>query len=488
MSLKTDRPALRSAAWRVSFLATIAFACGTMVIFVFIHQFVSNDINRRSDAWLSGEIEVLGDVAGRTPRDALYSRVVREIAELAAHEVPNKSASEGNANNSVFFLQANAEGLPLLWVGTGDGRSNLEAIKTTKFLPDKPTDVRVSGFPVPFRVACLQLGDGSHIYLGLSERDELGVLTKLRLRFILLWLLVVLLGFGIVFLTTRRMLSHVRKISEAASRIGHSDLSERVPATRRDDEVSQLAHTLNRMLDRIECSMHQLHTITDSLAHDLRSPLTAIRGKLEMSLAAMHDEDNAEAIVSAIEELDQLTDFLNKSLDVAEARADALRLTRTQIDLSELLETMMDLYEPSMTEKGVQIRLHNESGVIVFGDEGLIHRMIANLLDNVLKHLAPSSRVVVSLHVEGKMALLSFEDDAGGFEPEVLQHLFTRRVRGKASAGHGLGLAFVDAVARAHGGTVEAMNREAGGARIAVSLPSAPEETRQQLIVAEQAG
>jgi len=207
-----------------------------------------------------------------------------------------------------------------------------------------------------------------------------------------------------------------------------------------------------------------------------------------MSLAAMHDEDNAEAIVSAIEELDQLTDFLNKSLDVAEARADALRLTRTQIDLSELLETMMDLYEPSMKEKGVQIRLHNESGVIVFGDEGLIHRMIANLLDNVLKHLAPSSRVVVSLHVEGKMALLSFEDDAGGFEPEVLQHLFTRRVRGKASAGHGLGLAFVDAVARAHGGTVEAMNREAGGARIAVSLPSAPEETRQQLIVAEQAG
>ena len=242
------------------------------------------------------------------------------------------------------------------------------------------------------------------------------------------------------------------------------------------------------MLDRIESSMHQLHTITDALAHDLRSPLTAIRGKLEMSLAAMNDEESAEPIVSAIEELDQLTDFLNKSLDVAEARADALRLTRTKIDLSKLLETMVDLYEPSMAERGVQIRLRNENGLTVFGDEGLIHRMIANLLDNVLKHLAPSSSVVVSLHVEDKMALLSFEDDGSGFEPEVLEHLFARRVRGKTSAGHGLGLAFVDAVARAHGGTVEAMNREGTGALIVVSLPLATMEAHRQLAGAVQVG
>ena len=84
------------------------------------------------------------------------------------------------------------------------------------------------------------------------------------------------------------------------------------------------------MLDRIENSMHQLHTITDSLAHDLRSPLTAIRGKLEMSLSAGFRGDQTEPIVSVIEELDRLTDFLNKSLDVAEAKADALRLTRSE--------------------------------------------------------------------------------------------------------------------------------------------------------------
>lgn len=486
MSLKTDKPPLRSAAWRISFLATIAFACGTLVIFVFIHQFVSSDIQRRSDAWLSGEVGVLGDVAGRTPKNALYGRVVSEIAELAAREVPNKSASENNTNNSVFFLQTDAQGLPQLWVGTGDGKSSVEAIETTKFLPDKPTDVRISGFPVPFRVACLRMSDGSHIYLGLSERDELRVLGKMRLRFFLLWLLVVLLGFGIVFLTTRRMLSHVRKITEAASKIGHSDLSERVPATRRNDEVSQLAHTLNRMLDRIESSMHQLHTITDALAHDLRSPLTAIRGKLEMSLAAMNDEENAEPIVSAIEELDQLTDFLNKSLDVAEARADALRLTRTEIDLSQLLGTMVDLYEPSMAEKGLHIRLNNKKGIIVVGDEGLVHRMIANLLDNDLKHVVPASNVDISLQSSDDLAILVFEDDGNGFDPEVLEYLFIRRVKGRTSTSHGLGLAFVDAVARAHGGTVQAMNRETGGARIAVSLPLTTTEIHRQLAGAAQ--
>jgi signal transduction histidine kinase len=487
MSSKTGRLPMRSAAWRISFLATIAFACGTLVIFVFLHQFVSSDIQRRTDAWLSGEVEVLGDVAARTPRDALYGRVVGEVAELAAREVPNKSTSQGSANDAVFFLETSAQQQSQLWVGAGDGQSNLEAIRRTKFRPDTPTDVQVSGFPVPFRVACLQLGDGSHIYLGLSERDELRVLRKLQLRFFFLWLLVVLLGFGIVFLVTKRMLSHVRKITEAASRIGHSDLSERVPATHRNDEVSQLAHTLNGMLDRIVWSMHHLHTFTDALAHDLRSPLTAIRGKLEMSLSHTENEEQAEPIVSAIEELDQLTDFLNKSLDVAEARADALRLTRTEIDLSRLVETMVDLYEPSMAECGIRIRVSGESGVTVNGDEGLIHRMIANLLDNELKHVTPGSNVSIALQCRDDMAILTLEDNGEGFEPEVLEHLFVGRVKGRTSTGHGLGLAFVDAVVQAHGGTVEAINREVRGARIAVGLPLLPKEVRHP-VTAAQAG
>ena len=311
MSSKIAKPIMHSAAWRISLWATLAFACGTMLVFVFLHRFVADDIQRRSDAWLSGEVEVLGDVAERTPKDALYGRVVGEVAELAGKEVPNKALSDSSENDSVFFLQTGKDGSLQLWVGAGNGEANLTAIRASRMLPDQPMDLHVSGFPTPFRVASIRMDDGSRIYLGLSERDELRVLRSLRLRFFLLWLLIVMLGFGIVFFTTRRMLSHVRRITEAAAGIGHSDLNSRVPTTQRNDEVAHLALTLNRMLDRIESSVHQLHTITDSLAHDLRSPLTAIRGKLEMSLSAATHGEQAEPIVSAIEELDRLTEFLN---------------------------------------------------------------------------------------------------------------------------------------------------------------------------------
>jgi HAMP domain-containing protein len=275
-----------SAAWRISLWATLAFAFGTMMVFLFLHRFVANDVQRRSDAWLSGEVEVLGDVAERTPRDALYDRVVKEVAELASKEVPNRPREESERNDSVFFLQTGEDGALRLWVGSGDGRTNLQAIQRSGVTPNRPSDLRVEGFEIPFRVASIRIDDGSHIYLGLSERDELLLLRNLRLRFIALWLIIVVLGFAIVFYSTRRMLGHVRSIAEVASTIGESDVSSRVPISGRDDEVSQLALTLNHMLDRIERSMHQLHTITDSLAHDLRSPLTAIRGKLEMSLSA----------------------------------------------------------------------------------------------------------------------------------------------------------------------------------------------------------
>jgi signal transduction histidine kinase len=463
---------MRSAAWRISLWATLAFAIGTMFVFAMLHRFVADDIQRRSDAWLSGEVEVLGDVAERTPKDRLYSRVVGEVAELASREVPNRQRSTGeNENDSVFFLQAAANGPALLWVGSGSGADTLAAIRSTKAQQDVPLDVRVQGFGIPFRVASVRVEDGTSIYLGLSERDELHVLRNLRVRFLSLWLASVLLGFAIVFYATRRMLGHVREITEAASRIGQSDLSSRVPNTKRNDEVGHLARTLNHMLDRIENSVHQLHTITDSLAHDLRSPLTAIRGKLETALSDDMHVHQAEPIVSAIDELDRLTEFLNTSLDVAEAKADALRLTRTGIDLDELLRSMIDLYEPCMSDRGLSVKIRSAGPVKVLADAALLHRVIANLLDNELKHLPASCTIWLSLQPAGEMGILTVEDNGPGFDAEVYRRLFEQRIRGRESRGHGLGLAFVEAVVRVHGGNVTASHRTEGGARLTISLP-----------------
>jgi signal transduction histidine kinase len=372
-------------------------------------------------------------------------------------------------------------------VGAGDGQANLAAIRASQVKPDVPFHLNVKGFPIPFRVVASRIDDGSFIYLGLSERDELRVLRSLRLRFLSLGLLIVLFGFGIVFYTTRRMLGHVREITEAASRIGESDLSRRVPTTQHNDEIGQLSLTLNRMLDRIGSSVHQLHTITDSLAHDLRSPLTAIRGKLEMSLSAGGQSSQGEPmIVSAIEELDRLAEFLNASLDVAEARADALRLTRSEIDLDEMMRVMIDLYEPCMSERGLGMQLRSGGAVKVFADAALVHRAVANLLDNELKHLPASCTVVIYVQMEKDEAVLMVEDDGPGFAAEVKDAMFEQGVKGRGSSGHGLGLAFVEAVARAHGGTVTASNRAEGGARLVITLPCAPdsEERRGQTVAA----
>jgi signal transduction histidine kinase len=470
-SKTTNNPIMQSAAWRVSLWATLAFAIGTMVVFVMLHNYFATDIQRRSDAWLAGEVEVLGDVAARTPKDRLYNRVVREVAQLASREVPNKLPGSTTENDSVFFLQTNPSGSPTLWVGSGDGRANVGAVQATKILPDVPHDLQVNGFPIPFRIASIQIEDGSHIYLGLSERDERRVLHNLRFRFFCMYLVIVLLGFSIVFYVTRRMLSDVRKITEAASEIGQADLSSRVPTNERKDEIGHLALTLNHMLDRIESSMHQLHTITGSLAHDLRSPLTAIRGKLEVALSSDMRIEQAEPLVSAINELDRLTEFLNTTLDVAEAKADALRLSRGSVDLDELVRVMVDLYEPAMSDKGLNVQLRSPGPVRIVADAALLHRVIANLLDNELKHLPAACTVSLSLKAEQHSATLIVEDNGPGFAQELGAEPFAQRAKGRASKGHGLGLAFVHAVVKVHGGTVTAANRPDGGARLVLTWP-----------------
>jgi len=280
-------------------------------------------------------------------------------------------------------------------------------------------------------------------------------------------------------------LSHVRQIAEAASGIGHADLGARVPTSARNDEVGHLARTLNRMLDRIESSMHQLHTITDSLAHDLRSPMMAIRGKLELALLAEHETSWTDPIAAALEELDRLSDFLTKSLDVAEANADALHLRKLPLDLDESLRSMLDLYEPSLTERGLKVLLRSSSALVVWADPALLHRVLANLLDNAVKHLPPGTTISIQLQVQAEFGRMEIEDDGPGFPPEVVDRPFEKYVKGKSSTGNGLGLAFAEAVVRAHGGQIRACNGPRGGASILVDLPLAVRNSSEEPSFAE---
>lgn len=463
----------RTAAWGVSLVATLAFACGTLLVFLYLHHYVANDIQRRTDAWLTGELYTLRDVAIRTPKDALYNRIVRETAEMASHEIPSRPSTlqrPGEPNQAVFFLQSGVGGSPALWVGKGDPSVVAETLQKNRFPSDAPVHLALPGSRAPFRVAVAPMPDGTRIYLGVSEQDEMRTLHRLRVRFFSLWLLNVLLGFSIIFSITRRTLGAVRKINDAVSRIGDEDLTQRIPESGGHDEMAQLASTLNRMLERIENSMHQLHTITNSLAHDLRSPLTAIRARLEIALSNGDDPPHTESVVRAIDEIDRLTEVLNQSLDVAEARAGALRMHPRPIDLGDLLTTMSELYQPSMSEKGLSLELRIIP-VKIWGDPALLHRAIANLFDNELKYIPASRTITLSLNADQVSTTLLIEDDGPGFPPDIVSDIFKPRVKGRTSRGLGLGLAFVEAVVLAHNGSVTAENRQPSGGRITIRLP-----------------
>ena len=472
MSSEAPRRLARSAAWGISCWGTVAFAIGTLIIFAFLHRFIAADIQRRNDAWLWGEVSLLGDIAERTPKDALYSHVVGEIADVVRKEIPYDQNAPGESSDQVFFLQEGEDSSLKLWVGTGSGESVLASIRRSSILPDQPIDLTINSNAVPFRVVFSRIEDGSHIYLGLSEKQQFRVLRNLRNYFVVLWIVIVLFGFGLMFSISRGLLKYVQRITNAASRIGRSDLKTRVPVRQRIDEVGQLAVTLNHMLDRIENSMHQLHTMTDSLAHDIRSPITAIRGKLEASLDSSTREELLDAVISSIDMLDHLSQFLTESLDISEASADALRLNQAKVNLGEHLSAIVDYYGPSFAEKDLTLELKGSGYTEVSADPGLMHRMMANLLENELAHLPSHCSIRIMLAGAEDVVSLRIEDDGPGFPPDLLPHIFDRYTKSKTSMGHGLGLAFVDAVIRVHGGTISAFNSPDGGARLVIELPA----------------
>jgi signal transduction histidine kinase len=322
-------------------------------------------------------------------------------------------------------------------------------------------------------VASRKLTNGDRIYIGLSGEDRRELLVRLRWEFTLLWVLISLLGGMIVFVTTRRMLNRVLLMSDSASRIGTDDLGRRLPMTGRGDEISHLAATLNGMLDRVQNSIQELHTITDSLAHDLRSPMTTVRAKLETSLSEPSEVKREESVVSALEQLDRMSDMLTRSLDVAEANADSLRLELEPLDLDATVRSMIELYEPMLTADGLGAELRSEGPMMVLADHALVHRIMANLFDNEVRHLAGGGRMIVTLSHSGDNVRMVLEDNGPGFPEEVQARLFQRHAKGRSSSGHGLGLAFVAAVVRSHKGSIIGRNRQGGGISLEIEWPAA---------------
>src|ERR1700722_62990 len=190
---KLSRLLRASAAWRISIWPALAYALGTAITFSIIYFLVAQGIRERSDAWLSGEAEVLARVADGTPRDRLYNRVVREVAELAIRELPEQRNAAGQNLNSVFFLEQDPNDGPL-WLGPGSADAFLKAIGRANPVWGVPQSIKVEGWLTSFRVVAQHEG-GRIIYLGLSGRGAVNTLHSLARRFLAVWGATAVFGF-----------------------------------------------------------------------------------------------------------------------------------------------------------------------------------------------------------------------------------------------------------------------------------------------------
>ena len=439
--------------------------------FSIVYFLVSEGIRERSDTWLNGEAEVLAQVSADTPIDHLYTRIVREVAELATQEVPDERDARGERLNSVFFFATdpnNSEGP--LWVGPNSKDAFITAIQRARLVPGVPQTLKVEGWRPTFRVV-VKAQKGRTVYLGLSNRGAKHLLHTLARRFLMVWGGMFLLGFIISYWSARRTLLRVERITETVARIGTEDLAERLPEPVNSDEISRLAKTFNHMLERLQSSVNQLRTVTGAVAHDLKSPVTLIRGTLESALCSEGNEKWRDSVGEAIEALDRLLQLLNTTLDLAEAEAGALHMDRRPVDFSDVVRRLVDIYQPAMAERHHEVTIDLEKHVVVDADPALLNRVVNNLLENELTHLPLGCRVSIRLHSHQGAAELVIEDNGPGFPPEIGSRAFERFVRGKHSPGHGLGLAFVDAVVQAHGGEARISDRVGSGAVITLSLP-----------------
>jgi signal transduction histidine kinase len=278
-----------------------------------------------------------------------------------------------------------------------------------------------------------------------------------------LMLLIGLIGGGIL---SRNMLARLDTINRTSREIMAGDLSRRVPVHQAKDEFDTLSANLNLMLDRIERLMRGMREVTDSVAHDLRSPLNRLRNRLE-ALQRHHEAEDATAteIEAAIAETDRLIGTFNALLLIAEADAGTVREAMTVVDLNQIAEDVVELYGPLAEEKDVRLTLKHRGAVEVQGNRRLIAQAAANLIDNAIKYTPAGGAVHVSAKETPRGTEFRVSDTGPGIAPGDRARVIERFVRLEASRnspGTGLGLSLVAAVARMHNAQLLLEDNEPG--------------------------
>ena len=338
--------------------------------------------------------------------------------------------------------------------------------------------------PARLEVEAVSLLDGTIVQVGRSTESRAEILGRFRASLGLVTLSIILIALSGGWLLTESALQPIHRLTTAVRRIidtGRTD--ERVPPGPDRDAINELTMLFNAMLDRIEALVRGMRGALDNVSHDLRTPLTHLRGTAELALASPPDSTrDREALADCVEETDRVLVMLNTLMDISEAESGAMLLRREACDLRDIVMRALDLYHEVADAKGVQLDAEAAEPVPVFADPVRIQQVAANLIDNAVKYTPPGGRVTVHAEAVGGRAVLRVRDSGQGIPASELPRIWDRLFRGDRSRherGLGLGLSLVKAVVHAHGGTVDVSSRMGEGSTFTVTLPRGGANSRR---------
>lgn len=340
---------------------------------------------------------------------------------------------------------------------------------------EEAADLEIGG--ERWAVASLPVGDGSIVLqAGKNARASEQALAGLRRLFVLTLIpagLVALLGGALL---TYRAMSPIRRLTLTMREILRAgDLGRRVEPQRGSNELNALVELFNRLLARNEALIEGMHNSLDSVAHDMRTPLSRLNNTAEKALGQAGDPElMREALADCVEESENLGRLLTTLMDVAEAESGAMRLDRQRLSLTELVESVAELYEFVAEEKSIRIRTELPVDLEIVADRNRMNQVLANLVDNAIKYSPAGSEVRISVAGSpGGEAVITVSDQGVGISEADLPHIWDRLFRAERSRtapGMGLGLSFVRAIVEAHGGSVDCESRLNIGSTFTVRL------------------
>ena len=324
-------------------------------------------------------------------------------------------------------------------------------------------------------VASARFADGTLLQVGKSTENREALLARFRYVLTIVSFVIVAVGLAGGAVVTRSALQPIRQLIAAVRGIIRTGrINARVPVRAERDAIDELSALFNEMLDRITTLIRGMEHALDNVAHDLRTPMTRLRGVAERALQANDAQVQREALITCIEESERIIAMLETLMDISEAETGTMRLEIGDVAVASIVEEVVELYENVAEDKHIEVSTNVEHGLTVPADSKRLRQALANLVDNAIKYTPKGGRVTVSARREHSVVRFDIVDTGSGIAAHDLPHIWDRLYRGdqsRAERGLGLGLSLVRAIVVAHGGTVDVEAEPGRGSTFIVRLP-----------------